>query len=318
MILSRYFAKKNRAAKFWAVLITIVIWIAVVSGHTEKRAFDIRTSFLVGDGKIITSEIPSYIHVEVESNLFHLFSIPSTAFTVSKDLSRLQRDRLTVYFDSQDFPHLRNVQITSIYPKKVAVTISQKVSKNVVVDPYISGRPLFGYRIAKVTTEPTHFTINGPQEELEDLEMISTNKINISGRKTFFTTMVPILMANPHISVDGNDSVKVTVELERDIQNKEFRFVPLRVEGDAVATITPATVGVYLQGPIDVLEKLTRDDFFATVPYYAKKRYRVEEYVVTGLPESVTVLRQQKIKKIQVSIRKPPTKSHKQQKKQKK
>ena len=317
MILSRYFSKKNRVAKFWALIITLLIWVAVVSGHTEKRSFDIRTSFIVGEDKIITSEIPSYIHIEVESNLFHLLSIPSTAFAVSKDLSHLQRNKLTVYFDSQDFPHLSNVNITSIYPKKVFVKISQKISKNVAVDPYVSGRPLFGYRIAKATVEPSRITIVGPQEELEDLETISTNRINITGRKDMLMTTVPILIGNPHIAVDGDESVKVTVALERDIQNREFRFVPLQIEGDAVATIKPATVGVYLRGPIDLLEQLKQDGFSATVPYKPLKTYHVSDYTIANLPESVTVIRQQKIKKITITIRKKPTDNRKQHKKQK-
>ncbi|MCK5807545.1 YbbR-like domain-containing protein [bacterium] len=318
MLFSKYFSKKNRALKFWAGVITLLIWIAVMSVNTETRSFDISTSFIVGDGKIITSTLPLSVHVDVEGNLFNLTSIPQEEMTVTKNLSNFQRDRITLYFGPQDFPQLSNVKITSIFPKKVSIQVSPKIRKTVKVDPFISGRPLFGYRIAHAVATPERITISGPKKELEHLEEISTDAIDITDKKEETVITSPIIKGNPLFTIEGDEAVTVTVTFERDIKSREFRFVPLQIEGDAIATIKPATVGVKLRGPVDLLEQLKSDGFSATVPYLPKKKYFVSEYTVANLPEGVTVVRKQNIKKINVTIRKEPTKIHQQSEKKKK
>ncbi len=298
---------RNFPEKLWAVVITVVVWTIVIVGQVEKRSFDIRVRFIVGENKIITSEVPPFVHVEVESNLFRLLSIPTKELSISQDLSHLKRNKLTIYFDSQTFAQLGNVHITSISPRKVTVEMAPKITKEVDVDPYVIGRPLFGYRIASVSASPARVTIIGPKNEVEMMDTVSTGKINVAGAKEDRESTVPITIGNPHITAEGEPSIKVTVEIERDIRTREFRFVPLKVDKGAVAVIQPATVGVNLRGPVDVLQQLwDQNKVYAAIPYRPLSRYRVKEYTVKGIPDSVAVTRKQKIKKITVIIKEKP------------
>ncbi|KPU27248.1 hypothetical protein TR13x_05700 [Caloranaerobacter sp. TR13] len=108
-------------------------------------------------------------------------------------------------------------------PNIVDVKIPILKVKNVPIKPQITGSPLIGYEIKNVTSEPDYVKIRGSEEVIKDIKTIETEPVNVDYIAKSITKITPLILPEGIEVVNENDSVNVTVEIEKKVE-KTFEF----------------------------------------------------------------------------------------------
>lgn len=108
-------------------------------------------------------------------------------------------------------------------PNVVDVEIPILKMKDVPIKPQIKGSPLIGYKIINVIPQPDYVKIRGPEEVIKDIKAIETEPVNVDYIAKSISKITSLALPNGIEVVDANDSVNITVEVEKEVE-KTFEF----------------------------------------------------------------------------------------------
>ncbi|NLK52059.1 MAG: hypothetical protein GX295_06405 [Syntrophomonadaceae bacterium] len=188
---------------------------------------------------------------------------------------------------------LEGLQITPASIELFVPVIRGQSLKSVAVKVLWSGSPAPGFQVVETKVEPAMVNLISLPVPLDQIEQISTLPIDISGATENVVRSVP-LETIPGIS--GVEPAQVTVTIQITKKSGEKELGPITVQAKdtpshLTAVVQPAEVSISLEGPWDLIEKVTAKDFLASVPLTGlsegKHQVRVQ---VTG-PAGVDVIR---------------------------
>lgn len=294
----------NWREKTIALIVTISIWVIVVSKTEETHSFNVGLNIEVGEKKVLVSDSVGYIHVQAKGNKFDFARITKEMKNITIDLKTKKTGKLVFYIDNKRIPFSKYLKITQIFPTEIVIETAPKISKKVSIEPYLDGQPKKGYKVTSVKSYPDIISISGPEDQIKELESIATQRIVLTNAKENIVKNVGIFLRSPYLSTtEKNAQVKVEVFIERDIREVAFRHVPVLIDGKVDASITPAFVKVTLKGPVEQIEKLQEEGFNVYVKNRRSKRYSVGKYYLKDLPPDVEPVKLQNIKKITIKKR---------------
>lgn len=147
-----------------------------------------------------------------------------------------------------------------IYPVK-------QLSVSTDIATATSGVILDGYKVVGVEVQPDIITVAGEEELLAELDSLSFNPINITGRSQSFSTTVTLPKLN-NIQHYSSEQVRVTILIEEQLNSYTFKNVPLMITGkdaDQVATLSQDSINVKVTGLHSVFDTLMRNQILARV-----------------------------------------------------
>ena len=295
----------NLKEKILAVVVTIVVWIIVVSLNENTKNFTVKIDLNLGEDKVLVSEGVSYLHVKATGNIFNFARIGKQHKTITIDLSRQRLGKNKIFLDSSKLGMSEHLKIQRISPSVLEFATARKSEKKVSVEPYIDGQPKRGYKVSSVKVEPSNVVISGPDYAISEIESVSTGRVSLVGMDKTVDKDLEIALNMPYIKINsGTELATVKVVIERDVREVVFRHVPLTVDGLVPADMTPSHIKVKLKGPIDILENLQETGIKVYVENRKRRSYKVQKYYIQDLPEGVTLVDMQKIKEIKIKKRK--------------
>jgi YbbR domain-containing protein len=107
-------------------------------------------------------------------------------------------------------------------PSSIDFTLEPRGSKAVKIRVDLAGELAPGFVVAAVEVEPSRVRITGPRREVLRLNEVVTETIDLSGVDETLEREVRPLFAGPHVHAEGENPIKVRVEV-----------VPLEPEGGA-------------------------------------------------------------------------------------
>jgi YbbR domain-containing protein len=103
----------------------------------------------------------------------------------------------------------------SVSPEKVQLQISilkGVVTKLVDIKPVITGEPVPGVTISRITTEPNKLEISGQAEKLKTIDWVYTLPIDIAGQSSDLVREVKLQLQEGIVAAKG-DTVKVSIRV---------------------------------------------------------------------------------------------------------
>ncbi len=158
-----------------------------------------------------------------------------------------------------------------IEPRLVTVTIPitqrQGVSEKSVL-PRVQGQPAANYRLTGITAEPATVTLIGDPSTLAELpSFIETAPITIENATADIEERVPLVLPET-VSAATSQSVIVRITIEPILGSLTMTLQPV-VQGLGaglqVASISPETIDVILQGPLPRLQTLNEQNVVAVL-----------------------------------------------------
>ena len=197
--------------------------------------------------------------------------------------------------------------VLNVQAEPAAVDISIPVQRwpgrrSVAVRVKLVGQPAFGYRLVRVTPDPSTVVLYGDASALDQVPgSVETASLSLEGATGDIRTQMELLLPEGVNASEGN-SVAVNAEI---VPIEDSRTITLRpiVRGlgpNLKAEFSPETVDVILSGPLTVMNSLGSDDIYASLDINGLQagNYVIEPNVIGpseirtegSLPETVEVV----------------------------
>jgi hypothetical protein len=136
-----------------------------------------------------------------------------------------------------------------VEPAQVEIRLARRVQKSVEVEPTIQGFAPTGYRLSQYQVSPSSVEVEGPEEVVNDVEVVRTEEIQLSGRRDDFTVRVRLDKPDPLIRFPGGSIVEFRGIIEetvvlRTIEPVEVVLLDLEADLSLVSSLPTGLVRV--------------------------------------------------------------------------
>jgi YbbR domain-containing protein len=263
---------QNTGLKILALLITSVLWLSVASRLSQVTLNPVPIEFANLANDLTLSKYDTLsVKIFLRGPKDVIDALRSSDLAVLADLQGIEPGVrvIPLRIDEKRLPASIDPQSIEVVPRSIRVTIERLVEAELLVKPRIEGDVPQGYEIYQVAIIPKTIKVNAPSSHIKDVENVSTESVNVTGKTETFTQQVAIDTGSPNIST-GEDSQKVTLTIVIGEARKERLIdkVPVTfLNVPQVIQLQPKYARVLVLGPPSMLDSLTAADVEVTADY---------------------------------------------------
>ena len=244
---------QNLGLKIISVSASLLIWIWVQTQHTEQERIRTKVEYQLPKESIFLNQPSQTIMVTLEAPKGVIRQLKDTELLANIDLSTHNAGPFE--FSDEDITNLpQSVKIIQFSPPTINVSLDERLTRTLKVEPNISGEPMRGWKLVETIVTPKDVTVTGAKTALSNMASLRTMGISISKRNKSET--ISISLEKMHHSFSLNETKPVQVELlfEQVIVEKEFGDIPILLPDGWIAT--PNQVSLSIEGPLLSIESL--------------------------------------------------------------
>ena len=253
-------------------LFSVVLWISVSLSNDYYSTFSIPLKLVdFRQGLTSGSKIPRDISVKVKGKGWKLVAAkigaePAFTVTVNGDIGNKNINLYNYLSENQWLSS--DLEVIDITPDTLSVNIEKITSKRLKVIPDFDISFRQGYGIAsKISVAPDSVVVYGPLSELKKMSSIQTENIRLSDISDKIARRVDLKNIQGMTYKENNVFVTIDVQriVDRIIENVQVDV--LDVPRDREVVLLPNKISISVRGGIDILGRLTNDQFKAHVNY---------------------------------------------------
>lgn len=255
---------KNTGKKLFALIIAIALWLVANLQYDIEKNISIDVDYTnLPPGLILANNPPAKLNLRVIGPRSQLSSITPQNFVFTIDLSNVATGMSKFEIRTDQINPPQDVQVTGISPAEIKVDVERLIQKKVDVTPSIA-KPDTGYElVGKPEISPNRIRIQGPESLLEKVKSVSTDLVSLKGEKSQFSIEAPVRSPYSLVSIVGNNTVKVTVDIKEKTLEKEFNNLDISfINFDDFDFETKDNIVTELafEGPFSIINELNSDD----------------------------------------------------------
>lgn len=205
-------------------------------------------------------------------------------------------------------PPPQGMSVLQMNPGEIPITLEEAVVKEVPIRPRFFGDMALGYTIESIAIVPPVARIQGARSRIGTLDHIYTRPLDVQDLDSNVEMLVDLDIAGDlRLASKGDTFFRATIKVTRNVSRLLLRDIPVVVENPHhVYKISTNAVNVYLEGPEEVIQNLTKKNVFAVLDLskYPPGDYRGQSPKVV-VPDTVKVVEQWPIIDLFV-INRPP------------
>lgn len=286
--------KKNLPIIILSIIFSVVIWASVtLSGDFYStvtmpvKFVDLPAGFSVGE------KTPHFVTLKLKGKGWKIASLSigkqvEYIVPVEKRTGKVKIDLLNAINDNSWIGS--DLQITDIFPREINFFIDEVGIKKIPVEPELELKFKSGYGLASpIEIIPDSVLISGSKSVLKEISNIQTEKTVLELDES--SSEVVSLQKFSGLSVyPENVTIKFNVQ---QVVEKEFISIPVKVENvppDRSVVLNPGEVTISVKGGIDILGKLSNEDFKVYTNYIEMLRDTLGSIIpVIELPANTTL-----------------------------
>jgi YbbR domain-containing protein len=212
---------RNFGYKLLAAGVALLLWGVSHGTRPIERGFDVPMALRdVPDDLVVVDQSTDAVNIRVKGSQAALRSLSVADIQYVVDLSGARPGGTQHEVDAESVDLPRGAEIVSRSPSSIDFELVPRGTKAVNVRADLAGEPAEGFVVGEVEIDPLRVRITGPRREVFRLKEVVTETIDLSGVDESFEREVRPLLAGPHVRSEGEESIKVRVEV-----------VPLEAEG---------------------------------------------------------------------------------------
>jgi YbbR domain-containing protein len=216
---------RNFGYKLLAAGIALLLWGVSHGIEPIEKGFDVPLALRdVPDDLVVVDQSTDAVNIRVKGSQAALRSLSVADIQYLVDLSGAKPGVTKHEVDAESIKRPRGAEIVSRSPSSIDFELVPRGTKAVNVRADLAGEPAEGFVVGDVEIDPLRVRITGPRREVFRLKEVVTETIDLSGVDESFEREVRPLLAGPHVRSEGEESIKVRVEV-----------VPLEAEGAEAA-----------------------------------------------------------------------------------
>src|SRR5262249_10208753 len=145
----------------------------------------------------ISGDVEQKVSVRVRGPRDIVRNLMPSQLSVVADLSSKEPGERVVQLHADDvsLPD-DSIKVIQIEPASIHLVLEPKLKKRVPVEPQFMGQLADGLEVYHTTVEPTNVEIEGPQSQLNKVDLVLTETVNLNGRNQDFRATVDV--ETPH------------------------------------------------------------------------------------------------------------------------
>lgn len=207
----------NFSLKFLSLLLATGLWF-MIARDEQPAEVAIRAP-------IVFQHVPEQLEISTESIPEAQIRVRGPERTIRQlkinevqaeiDLTGVKSGDRTFDLTSHQVRHPRDVEVKQIVPSQLRLAFDTRLTREVPVNPRVTGIFASGEEIVKKDCDPPRVTISGPRRHVERIDAATTDPIDATGTlgSAVFTTNVYV--ADPLVQVEQATSIRVTVIVQK-------------------------------------------------------------------------------------------------------
>jgi YbbR domain-containing protein len=228
-----------RIAENWPPkVISVAMAILLVVFHRmsllEERFFSAPLSVETNSALIPASAYPGMVRITLRGDANTIYPILEDDIRAYVDLNKYTEPgtyRAPVQIRKHGTAVRMEALEISVDPLELVLTLDERLSKTVSVQASFRGAVESGYELSGYTLEPSQVVIEGPKSIVADVEKLSTEYIELSGRSEDFSAAVRILNDEPLFAIRGNGFAEFHGSVREKQRTESFEKLPIGIEG---------------------------------------------------------------------------------------
>jgi len=203
----------NLGLKILSLALAVGLWLALAGEPVSEVAVDapIALDNMPANMEISSEAIPkTQVRLRGPERIIHGIQ-PSEVFA-EVDLSGVKPGERT--FDLK-IHRPRDLTVVQVVPGNVHLAFDLRLTKEIPVQPRVSGSFANGYQIGQMQSDPASVKITGPKQHVEAIESATTDPIDLGGAMGKTTFVRHAYVSDPLVQVTSAEPVRITITLEK-------------------------------------------------------------------------------------------------------
>lgn len=251
----------NWPLKLLSMALAFTIWVSVTGEQSVLQDFAVPLDIQLPQTRILTSTPPTTVTVRLrgaESRMRRLETVPMELRVDLMEASPGVQDVQLTRPDLRGVP--RGVEVDFIEPDRLRLIVDQRAQRELPVEPVFLGQPPEGFAFYGAQVEPDRLLVEGPEGDVEPLELLSTNPIRLDMRRESFSIRVSAVPEAPTVRVVDPRPLEVRVEIDTTPVDRKFENLAVELVGQVYLTrVSPATLSLALSGPRALVDAIVPD-----------------------------------------------------------
>ncbi|HSV56524.1 MAG TPA: CdaR family protein [Magnetospirillaceae bacterium] len=253
---------ENWPAKILSFMAAVFLFSFNRLNRLEERPMALPLRVVAASDLAPASPYPRTVRVVLKGEAHSIFAIQEGDLEAVLDISPFRAEgvyRIPVVVEKRGSAYGIDPLEIRVDPADIAISLEQRISRSVAIVPSFRGFLDPGYELAASELTPQIVEIEGPASLVRLAEDVTTESIELSGRREDFSKTVRILLRDALLSIKGPGTVEFRASIQRSVAFRSFEGLNLSVEhlapGLAVAGELPAGT-LRVVGPRDDLSFL--------------------------------------------------------------
>jgi YbbR domain-containing protein len=225
---------ENWPPKVISVAMAIVLLVFHRMSLLQERFFSVPLGVETDSSLIPASPYPGTVRITLRGDANTIYPIMEDDIQAYVDLNKYAEPgtyRAPVQIRKHGTAVRTEALEISVDPLELVVTLDDRLSKTVAVQASFRGVVEPGYELSSYTLEPSHVAVEGPKGIVADVEELSTDYIELTGRSEDFSSTVRILNNEPLLIVRGNGFIEFHGAVREKQRAESFQNLPIMIEG---------------------------------------------------------------------------------------
>lgn len=209
--------RKNLGLKVFSLVVAYLVWMNVVGRGQLVRSVRVPVDIATHESLIATDYDPLEVQLKLRGDSSLMDRMDITRLVASIDVAeRREPESFAHPLSAREILNLpRGVEVEEFQDPAVEITLARKTEKTVGIRPDVVGDPAEGFQLVEVTTLPLVATVQGPEQTVEDLKELTTERLDIAGRRRSGEATLRLLRPARarHLSFPGGDEVVVRYQI---------------------------------------------------------------------------------------------------------
>ena len=282
-------------AKVLSLAVALLLTLFFSLTRLEQRTISIPLTISLNDEMAPSSQYPRMVRVTLRGERDVIYGIREDEISASLDLAEYKSEgvyKAPIRLEKRGSALIADPLEIRPEPSEVAIGLEKRVAKKVPVTPSFKGFLESGFELTSFDIAPPEVTISGPAGLVARTTEISTDTIELSGKKSDFTVDVRLLMKESLLSLEGKESVIFSAKVRRSLDVKNFVNIKILPEGLlpslALADLLP-TGNVRMHIPEESMQGFDQDKLLSIdlSPFTKPGTYSVD--VIVAAPDGAIV-----------------------------
>jgi len=224
----------NWPAKVLSLVIAILLSMFHRISVLEERYFSVPLKIETSENLVPSGPYPRVVRLILKGEANAIYPIQESDIEAYADLSKytspgLYRAPIQVQKKGSAVG-VANLEI-QVDPLEVMIPLDQSLTKQVPVTPSFRGYLESGYELSNYSLEPSQVTIYGPVNIVSGINDVTTDYIELTGRKENFRVVTKIVNKESLVKIEGPLTVTFSATIQQSIIIRTFEKLPIIVSG---------------------------------------------------------------------------------------